>query len=287
LTLALLAISWSAILIRLCDAPALGIAFYRLLFATLGTLPLMARSRESGLRLRSALSWPAAAAGLCLAVHFGSWIRSLDLTSVASAVLLANLHPLLSGYAGRRWLGDTLSMRTVAALVLALVGAGFVVAGDWGAGEGRLAGDLLAVLGAVTVSAYLLIGRSLRRRVALGSYLTGVYATATLVLGLACRAWGVPLGGYRAADYGWIVLMAVGPHLLGHNLLNWAVRRLPAHVVQATTLGEPVLATLYAALLFSEAPAWGWYAGTACVGAGIAWMAREEWQRQRSPGVSS
>lgn len=149
LALALMAISWSAILIRLCEAPALGIAFYRLLFATLGTLPLMWRRSESRRRWHSALSLPALIAGAFLAVHFASWIKSLELTSVASSVLLVNLHPLLSAYAGQRW------------------------------------------------------------------------------------------------------------------------------------LGEPVLATLYAAVLFSERPVAAWYAGAIGVAAGIGWMARQEWVRAR------
>lgn len=287
LALALLAVSWSAILIRVCEAPALGIAFFRLLFATLGTLPLALRASERG---RGARGVPPAGAvigaGLLLAVHFACWIRSLELTSVASSVLLVNVHPLLSGFVGHRWLGDPVGPGSVAGLLLALAGAGAVAAGDWGIGAGHVAGDLLALAGAVAVSGYLLIGRTMRGRVGLGSYLAGVYSVATLGLGAACLLLGVPLSGYPPSAYGWIVLMALGPHLLGHNLLNWAVRRLPAHLVQATVLGEPVLASLYAAWLFGERPGPSWYAGAVCVAGGVAWVAWEEWTRLRRRGAS-
>jgi drug/metabolite transporter (DMT)-like permease len=158
-----------------------------------------------------------------------------------------------------------------------------VAVGDWRlGGGGHLAGDALAALGAVTVAGYLLLGRSMRQRAALASYLVIVYATCTLALAGACLAAGVPLRGYPAATYGWIALMAAGPHLLGHNLLNWAVRRLPTHLVQASVLGEPLLASLYALWIFGERPAPGWVAGALCVGAGVGWVAREEWIRRRS-----
>jgi len=288
LALALLAVSWSAILIRLCAAPALGIAFFRLLFATAGTLPLALRRREAESRSwRALVAPPVLAAGLLLAIHFAAWIRSLELTSVASSVLLVNLHPLLSGYIGHRWLGDPIGGRTVAALLLALAGAGAVAAGDWGHGGGQLSGDLLAVVGSAAVAGYLLIGRTMRGRMALGTYLTCVYAVTTALLGGACLALDVPLGGYPPATYATIVVLAAGPHLLGHNLLNWAVRRIPAYLVQATVLGEPVLATLYAAWLFGERPGPGWYAGTLCVAVGVGWAAREEWKRLRSSRASS
>jgi len=287
LTIAVLAVSWSAILVRLCDAPALGIAFFRMLLATLATLPLALRARERDAGRGSLPAGAIVAAGLLLAAHFATWVSSLALTSVASSVLLVNLHPLLSGFVGHRWLGDTISHRTVAGLALALAGAGAVAAGDWHLGGGHRIGDLLAVAGSVTVAGYLLVGRSVRHRAGLGLYLTGVYAVATVALGIACFALQVPLLGYAPSTYGWIALMTAGPHLLGHNLLNWAVRRLPAHLVQATVLGEPVLATLYAAWLFNERPSSGWFVGSVCVAAGVIWVAREEWTRGRQCRASA
>lgn len=281
LALALFAVSWSAILIRLCAAPALAIAFWRLLFATLGTLPLALRARERGEWRFAPLRGPVLLAGVLLAAHFACWIRSLDLTSVASSVLLVNLHPLVSGFVGHRWLGDPIGGRTVAALLLALAGAGAVAAGDWSRGGAHLSGDLLAIGGSAAVAGYLLVGRAVRGRAPLGAYLSGVYAVATLALGAACLLSGVPLTGHPPAAYGWILLMAAGPHLLGHNLLNWAVRRVPAHLVQATVLGEPVLATAYAAWIFGERPGSGWYAGAVLVAMGVGWVVREEWIRSR------
>ncbi len=281
LALALFAVSWSAILIRLCEAPALGIAFFRLLFATLVMLPLALRAAPPPGSRRGTPGVAVLGAGLLLALHFALWIHSLGLTSVASSTLLVNVHPLFSGFVGHRWLGDTVSAGAVAGLLLALAGAGSVAAGDWGRGGSHLAGDALAVGGALAVSGYLLIGRSMRTRGSLAGYLTGVYAVALLALGACAWILKVPLLGYPAADYGWIALMALGPHLLGHNLLNWAVRRLPVHLVQATVLGEPVLATLYASVLFGERPGPGWYVGAICVAAGVGWVAREEWLRTR------
>jgi drug/metabolite transporter (DMT)-like permease len=273
LVVAVCAVSWAAILIRWCEAPSLGIAFYRLLFSTLIVLPWGFAGRESWDRKTLGL---AAAAGALLALHFATWISSLSYTTVASSVVLVSTQPVFTAILGPFLLGERPGARGITAMVLCLAGVTVLAGGDLGLGAGALLGDSLALAGAVTASLYFMIGRKVRHRIAFGRYLFLVYGSAALVLGMMALAGGVRLSGYPDLTWLCILGLAVGPNLLGHGLLNWSVRRLRAFTVNMAVLGEPVLATAYAAAIFAEYPGLPFYAGAALILGGIVLAVRED-----------
>jgi drug/metabolite transporter (DMT)-like permease len=217
--------------------------------------------------------------GLMLALHFATWITSLQHTSVGSSVLLVSTQPLFGLWLSRIFLGEAASRRTVIAVGVCLAGTAVIVWGDLGIGPDRRFGDLLALAGAAFAAGYLLIGRRVRAQVPFGTYLTCVYASAAAALGLMMIGAGTPASPAR--DALWLILMAAGPGVAGHGLLNWCVRRVRAYVVNAALLGEPILATLYAWLVFSERPGLHLLAGGGLVVAGLAFVLHEE---GRSPG---
>ncbi len=272
LALAVVSVSWASILVRLSDAPSLGIAFYRLLFSVILLLPWALSSRESVSARTYAL---AAAAGVLLALHFATWITSLRFTSIASSVVIVTTQPVFTAAFGPYLLQEKPGGRGIAAMALALAGTAVLAGGDLAVGRRALVGDLLALAGAVTASAYFMIGRRVRERIGFPRYLllvNSVSAATLLALALASKA---TLTGYPAATWGWLLLLAAGPHLMGHGLLNWSVRRLPAFTVNMAVLGEPVLATVYAAFLFHEVPGPAFYAGALLIGGGIVLATRE------------
>lgn len=121
--------------------------------------------------------------------------------------------------------------------------------------SGSLRGNLLALLGAVSISGYLLIGRAVRARVSLGSYVRLVYGTAAVALVLYTVARGIPLVPPNSQLLIWAVLLAIGPQLLGHTSFNWALKHFSTVVVTVIILGEPVGSALLAAALLGEFPA--------------------------------
>ncbi len=273
LTTAVAAISWAAILIRLCEAPSQGIAFYRLLFATLALAPWGARG---ALRIGGRTAVLALAAGLMLAIHFAAWIASLGYTTVASSVTLVATQPVFAAVLAPIWLGERPGRRGVAGIVLALAGVAIVSGGDWRLGGRALLGDLLALAGALTGAVYLMIGRRVRERVAFLPYLLTVNAATTVCLALFALGSGARLTGYPVGTWLALAGLAAGPHLVGHGLLNWSVRRLRSLAVTLAVLGEPVLSTVYAALIFEEIPPPWFYAGALLIGSGLVLSLREE-----------
>ncbi len=256
LLLAVACVSFGSILIRFAAAPALAVAFYRIGVAALLIAPFA---------LRPALAeWPRLAArqrlavvgsGMALALHFSTWIKSLDYTSIAASVLLVNLAPLFTVLLSWLALRERVTGRVAGAIALALLGAGLIAAADWtGGGTEPLKGDLLALAGAMALSTYHVIGRGLRDALPLAAYIQAVWTTAAAALALLLPFAGIRYGPYPPRTLAFFLLLALVPTIGGHGLVNLSLRQLKAPVVGLFLLGEPIGATLLAWLFFGELP---------------------------------
>lgn len=248
------AISSSAVLIRLAQANAGVIAFYRLFFATLMLAPwALKQSKEHRLSRRQlALT---AGAGLFLALHFLLWMTSLEHTSVASSVVLVTTQPLFVFLFSILFLREQPTKGMWLGLLLALLGSVVVVFIGADGGESRLFGNLLALGGAVMMAAYFMLGRELRKDLPLSLYSALVYGSSSIILALYIVFKGLPWTGYEPQTWLVFILLAFVPTILGHNSLNWALKYLPATMVSVVILGEPLGASLLAITVLSEIPA--------------------------------
>jgi drug/metabolite transporter (DMT)-like permease len=274
LILAVLAVTYAAPVIRFASAPALAIAFWRLALVLPVTLALAWREHADAGRAepRPRGDRPLIVlAGVLLAAHFWTWIASLQFTTVASSVLLVSLKPLFVWAIAALWLGEHPGRRERWGIALAVAGATLIGIGDARLSAGALAGDLLALAGAITVAGYYVIGRRVRQRVPVWRYVTPVYATAAVVLGFFALVTRVPLVGFGARDWAVFGALALGPMLVGHTGMNYALRHFRATTVNVAGLVEPVGATIIAWLLpaIHEIPSRTAIAGGALVLAGI------------------
>lgn len=274
---AVLGISVSGPLARLSHAPPLAIAAWRLgLSMGLISVVLIATGswREyRSLARRDALI--ALGAGAVLALHFWSWITSITLTSVASSIVLVNLHPVVMVAGSAFFLREYPTRKQVVGIAVAMLGAFLVGYGDSGetaAASNALAGDLLALVGAVSVGAYYLVGRSLRQRLTLWPYVGLVYGACLVVVLLLAALTDVPLWPQPPRELWIFAGIALGPMMLGHTGFNWSLRHVPAFVVSLALLAEPVGATLLAAFLpsIAETPSAWTLAGGAVILGGLA-----------------
>jgi len=281
LLLGVLAVSFAAILIRKADAPAIVIAAYRMGIAALVIAPTTVAftRRRPKLRLQDVLLSLVAAA--FLALHFGAWIASLEHTSVASSVVLVTASPLMVAIASRVLLKERLERRVLAGIALGLAGSLVIAVGDLACGGGDdLLGDGLALLGAVAVTGYLLIGRKVRPRMPLMPYISVVYAGSAILLLAATGVGGLSLTGYSGETYLFLVLVALVPQVVGHSLLNWTLARVSATLVSVAVMAEPVVSTVLALLLLKEVPPVTSFVGGAVILTGIYLALR------RAPGLS-
>jgi len=262
--------SLAAIFIRLAEAQPLVIAAYRLCLASLIIVPVaLARSGDELRRLSRQNIIMALFSGAFLALHFGLWIASLSYTSVATSVVLVTANPIFVAIASYFVFQEKLSKQTVLGIVISLVGSVLIGYGNWSLGPRPLFGGILALLGALAIAGYLLIGRRLRRSIGLLNYASLAYSSAAVLLLISTLAFGYRLVGYSTTTYIMFVLLAVVPQLIGHSSLNWSLRFVPATLVTIAVLGEPVVATVLAFLILNEVPTLSEIGGGILILAGI------------------
>ncbi len=278
LAIAIGAISTGAILVRLSEAPASVAAFYRVVFTTLPLVPIAIWRYRDAFRqvtLRELLG--AGLAGLALAVHFAAWFESLAWTSVAASVTLVQSQPLFVALGAWLILGERVTRLIVGGMVVAIAGIGVISVGDLTAGpvgEAPMLGNALALLGALMAAVYVLAGRSLRQRVPLIPYVVIVYTVAAIGLLAVVLATEQSLTGYPRREWLLFLGLAVGPGLLGHTVINWALAHLESSLVSVSLLGEPVGASLLAIVVLDEVPTTLTVLGGGVVLAGIYLTAR-------------
>lgn len=247
-------VSFAAIFIKLAEeASALMIATYRLTLATVLLAPLVLLQSRRELLSLSKREWLLSLlSGVFLSLHFFTWVSSLKYTSVASSVVLVTTNPIFVGLGSYFILKEKLHVTLIAGIGLSVTGGILIGYGDFKAGTDVLFGDLLALTGAVMASGYLLIGRRVRQKLALLPYIFIVYGMAALILlGLSLLTHQKFLG-YSGGTYLWLVLLALGPQLIGHTSFNWALKYVSASTVAVAILGEPVGSTLLAYWILKE-----------------------------------
>ncbi|MGE3544382.1 MAG: DMT family transporter, partial [Kofleriaceae bacterium] len=244
LVLAIAAISTGAPFARWAEpAPPIAIAALRVAVAAIGLL-VIARSQLASLaRLGRRERMLIALSGALLAVHFGSWIASLSFTSTAASVALVCTSPIFAAVFGLA-LGDRVTRGELLGIVIAAAGCAVLAGGDWSTGGTALIGDGLALVGAATAAGYLVVGRRLRDAMPLAPYLAAVNTIAAALLISAAVALGPPPTGLPSHSYIASASAAIVASLIGHGLLNAAVRTTPTHLVALAVLGEPIGSSL-------------------------------------------
>ena len=272
-----LAVSTGAIFARLAEAPALVIAAYRVGLASLILAPVAwwkVRDEIMGLEVREYVL--AMMSGFFLALHFTTWISSLMYTSVANSVVLVNTNPLWVGILAPVISKDRLSRMTKIGIVISVIGGVIIGAGDFAASGQALWGDFLALLGSICAAVYLLLGRSLRRRLSLLAYVIICYGSAAIILWALVIALGLQVVGFSSGTYAAFAGMALISQTIGHTSYNWALKWFSASLIAVSLLGEPIGATILAYIIFDETLTWTKFVGGSLILAAIYLAARGE-----------
>ncbi|ARF16579.1 DMT family transporter [Sporosarcina ureae] len=253
IALGVLTVGLSAIFVKMATADAGVIAFYRMFFSAVIMLPLFFISYRNELQTLTARDWLyTASAGLFLAVHFILWFESLNYTSVASSTVLVTLQPKFALAGTALFFKEIITGKMLTAVFIALTGSFIISWGDFQVSGAALFGDLLALLACLFVTAYLLIGQNVRKRISLVTYTFLVYSVSSVALFFYVLITQEPFFGYPTADWGWFLALAILPNLLGHTLFNWAVKWVSTNVVSIAILFEPVLASIAAYFVLHE-----------------------------------
>ena len=279
IVIGVLGISLSAIFVKYSTAPSAVTAAFRLSWTVLLMSPVIWAKREIREELfqidkRELLL--SVFSGLFLAIHFVLWFESLQHTSVASSTSIVCTEVIWVALGFCLFLKGTLTKQAVLAIMISFAGSVVIAYSDSSVGGAHLYGDILALVSAVAVAAYTLLGRIVRNSVSTSVYTYVVYVSCAAVLLGTCLVQGYPLFGYGVSAVIVGLLLSVFSTILGHSIFSWCLKYFSPAFVSASKLCEPVVASIIAVFLFSELPSVLQIFGGAMIIGGVYYYSRIE-----------
>lgn len=249
--ISVIVISFSAIFVKWSDAPPTVLGMYRMFIACLFLLPIIWKKRAEFMEITRKTWTLLIFAGVFLGTHFALWFKSLELTTVASSTIILALQPMVAMAGAYLVYKERSSLSTIAIIGISFIGVVLVGWGDIGVSHSAIIGDLLSFLCVIAVVCYLLIGQNAVKRISHWIYSFTVFFFAGLSLMIFSFLTNVPMVGYPPREWGLFVLLAIFP-TIAHIIYNWLLNYVDSTTISMSILGEPVGATILAAILLGE-----------------------------------
>ncbi|MGM2860982.1 DMT family transporter [Bacillus cereus group sp. Bce021] len=249
------ALSTSAIFVKLADAPAAIIAFYRLLFATVILLPLLLfnKRNRNELKTLSKKQWGFGfLSGLFLATHYVLWFESLRYTSVASSTVIVTLQPLFSMVGGYFLFKERLTKGAVIGCFIAISGSIVIGWQDFQISGDALYGDILAFMAAGIITAYFFISQHIRKDLSLIPYSVISYGSSACFLGIFAYMQQQSFIHYATQTWLSFIGLAFIATILGQTIFNWLLKWMSTTVISMSILGETIGTCVLAYFILSE-----------------------------------
>ena len=249
-----LALSFSAMFVRWADAPGPVTAFYRLFFSIFLLFPFFLPRARKNTAVKTGSVWFPLLAGIFTAGDLALWTSSLSYTTAANATLLGNTAPLWVALGTWLILKQQLSKAFWRGLAVTLVGAGLIMGTDFILHPRFGIGDLMATLTGFFYGGYYLITEKSRVYFDPVIHIWFVGVGASLSMFVINLALGYSLTGYSTQTWLVFIASAIVSQLIGYMALAYALGHLPASIVAATMVLQPVATTLLAIPLLQEIP---------------------------------
>lgn len=267
--------SSAAGLMAAADAPSLAIAFWRNALAAMLLLPMIWR-HQLALRSLDRRQWRLmVGAGFFLGVHFACWVPSVKLTSIAAAASIVATQVVWAAVLARL-AGHHVPRMQAVGILIALAGVVTLTGIDVSMTPSAIAGDLLALFGAMTAAAYMHAGQQVRTHLPLSAFTAVVYLAASCTLLVVCTVGGVQLAGFPARAWGYIAAVTLLAQFGGHSLFNRALRSFTATAVSIAILFQIPGGMLWGWAVIGQVPKAALLPAAALIAAGVVLVIRAE-----------
>lgn len=272
LFLGVLALSTSAIFVKLADASSAVTAFYRMLIAALILMPVLlcSKSCRNEIQKLSFRQWKQSAlAGLFLALHYVLWFESLNYTSVASSTVIVCLQPVFSLAFDKILNKRTVKKSSLTGCFIALFGCFVIGLGDFQISGKSLFGDILAFVAASVIALYFFVGEKIRKEISAVTFSVLSYSISAVILLLYILLLQQPFSGFTTQT--WLAFwgLALIPTIGGQFVFNLLLKNISASAVTMSILGEPVGTCFLAYIILHETISMQQFAGIAAIMLGI------------------
>ena len=261
--MAAVAAASSAIFVRLVHASAIAIGFYRLSFAApIFAVVVFLWHREELKAITKKQLFGSMLGGLFLAGHYFTWFTAIGHTTIASAVVICNISPIIILIITAVFFREKTTVKAVIGVVVALIGAAIITGGDYSFAGNAIYGDIMAFFGALFYALYFLVGRRMRKDVNAPVYVFIVFTTCWFAFAVGMLATGTPFTGYSTEDYLYLFAFAMVCSIGAHAVFNWCLGHVSPLYISTIETGESIFAAALAALFFAEIPTmWQWIGG--------------------------
>jgi drug/metabolite transporter (DMT)-like permease len=276
-------VAWSAsgVITKGIHMDGLAVVLYRMWLYTAVMIAVLAlqRNRLTWAKLRISL-----AGGIALGLDVALFFSAVKSTTIANATVIGALQPLLMLAFGRRIFGEaeSASRREVVLSLVAIAGVGVVMYGSRGLPDWRPRGDVLAACGLLAWTCYFVFSKRTQQRLNPIEYSAATALIAAAVNTPIALASGQDLSWPSGGNWGWLVLLAIGPGLIGHVFMNWSLTRIPVWLGATLALFIPVTSTLLAWLFIDEKVAAVQFVGMGVVLAALAGVVLRPRQRRQA-----
>ena len=250
LALAMVSVSSTSLVIRyVAVVPALTLAFWRMLSAS-GMLWGYSLASSGG-SLSSINKKLTVFAGVFLGFHFAFFFLGVRHTSIANATLLGNTGPFFTALFAL-YAGQHISKKTYLGLGLALLGVLIVQGSSLNMGGEKIWGNSISLLSGFCAGLSYIFSAKIREETRTAVYGRSLFFVAAVTIGIVAVFMGDSLLEFQKEHIVWLIFLGLVPSILGHNMLNYAIKYLTPTTVASVPLGEPIIATMLGYLIFSE-----------------------------------
>ena len=250
LLLAMVSVSSTSLVVRsVATVPALVLAFWRM-FTASGMLWSYSVIRPAG-KLSPINKKRIIFAGIFLGCHFACFFLGIRNTSIANATLLGCMAPIFTVFISI-FQKKKMNKMTYVGLIVAIIGGGIVQSGDISLNSANLFGNSIALLSALFLAITFVLAEEIRQETANVVYGRSLFFVASITVLFIATTTGDSVLNFTVGDIPWFLFLGLVPSIFGHNLLNYAVKYITPTAVSSVPLGEPIIASIFALLLFGE-----------------------------------
>ena len=249
LAVAMVSVSTTSLVVRYVSlVPALTLAFWRMFFSSLFLWVYSYGEKQQTTKKNKAYT---VFAGVFLGLHFALFFLGVRNTSVANATLLANTGPIFTSFFSFAS-GNRIEKSVWIGLLFALVGVSIVQVYGTTSGENNTFGNFLSLSSGLCMAITYIFAFEVRKETKNIIYGRSVFFVSSITIGVFSFFYGSSLFDFSLKDIPWFLFLGLVPSILGHNLLNYSIKYFSPTAISSIPLGEPIMASFFAFLLFSE-----------------------------------
>ena len=273
LIIGLFAISTSPVIAKLLPSvPASVIAFWRMAFASIILWIYTGLFTAGPIVTKS--SKLVYLAGVSLAMHFIFWFGALKLTSIANTTVLGIVAPAFTLLIEKFVYGKKINALSSISLIIIFSGCIIVQGNDLGNLRGVGLGNIMAIISAVFLGVVFLVGSKVRQNTGVLPYTKNLFTISAIVLLFCSLLLNNSIFNYSAENYFWLLMLGVIPTLIGHTIFSYSIKFVSPTIIASIPLGEPIIASILAFILFSEGVASNVFIGGIIIAIGLIFLIR-------------